>query len=136
LSTSALVTRRLNLLAYDSGHLAPLKTVNYFIETIKSVCKFHPLKGEKDIKCDTQKEEPTDKEGKDRRLNGRSQITTETNKPKLMTSETLTASLREVTPFGWVNHQPSGVFSVHAEEEYRRFFRNAGTHLPSYTVSQ
>jgi hypothetical protein len=25
---------------------------------------------------------------------------------------------------------------VHAEEEYRRFFRNAGTHLPSYTVSQ
>jgi hypothetical protein len=37
LSTSALVTRRLNLLAYDSWRLAPQNSVNYFIEKISQV---------------------------------------------------------------------------------------------------
>jgi len=76
LSTSARVTRRLNLLAYDSWHLAPLNSVSYFIETIhQSARQFGRLKAGKIKHKGYTKEimgkERIDKEGQDVRLNER-----------------------------------------------------------------
>jgi len=77
LSTSARVTRRLNLLAYDSWRLAPLNSVSYSIETIHHSARHSVGLKQREIKQkgDTKEimgKERTDKKGQDMRLNERS----------------------------------------------------------------
>jgi hypothetical protein len=54
LSTSARVTRRLNLLAYDSWRLAPLNSVSYLIGTMQPDSSIGLMR-EKQEKTETQK---------------------------------------------------------------------------------